>query len=87
MQYNPKTIIVAPTHQSKFVGSLKTNAPKTADTMKFEAVEITVGTKVLESLEWRPFTKYLHTMAFEISIRMTKKAFCHNDVVSWKQTK
>lgn len=49
--------------------------PINAEVIKFEAVAITVGTKVLSSLEWSPFTKYRHTMAFDIIMRVKKKAF------------
>jgi hypothetical protein len=51
MQYNPNNIIEAPIHQSRFVVSLKTKAPKIAEMMKFDAVDTTVGTNVLESVE------------------------------------
>jgi DNA topoisomerase VI subunit B len=74
-KYNPETIITAPIHQRKFIGSLKTKAPRIAERMKLEAVEITVGTKVDESVEWRPLTKKRQTIALEISMRVTKKTF------------
>jgi hypothetical protein len=80
MQYNPEKIMKAPIHQVKFVGSLKTTAPRKPDTMKLEAVEMTVGTSVLESVECNPFTKYRHTMAFEVSMRAIKIPFCRSEV-------
>lgn len=51
MQKSPDIIITAPIHQVVFVFSLNIKHPRRAETMKFEAVEMTVGTNVLESLE------------------------------------
>lgn len=49
MQNNPAIIIKAPIHQRKFVLSAKIKVPNSPEMMKFAAVEITVGTKVLVS--------------------------------------
>lgn len=87
MQYNPAKIIEAPTHHVRFVGSLKTTVPRNPDTMKFEAVEMTVGTRVLDfESECSPFTKYRHTMALEISMRVMKIPFWTKEV-SYKKKK
>ena len=44
-------IIRAPIHHKKFVLSLNIKQPRNPETIKFEAVAITVVIKVLESLE------------------------------------
>jgi len=82
MQNNPDITISAPIHHIKFVVSLRIKHPRIPEMMKFEAVETTVGTNVLESLEWRPLTKYLHTIALETNIRLKKTPFWSIDVSS-----
>lgn len=73
-------IMLAPHHHIRLVFSPKIKVPITADTIKLDAVDITVGTNVLASLAWRPLTKYRQTIAFAISIRQTKNALWTSDV-------
>lgn len=51
MQNNPRNIMTAPIHHTKFVSSLKIKHPRSAEIKKFDAVEMTVGTNVLVSFE------------------------------------
>lgn len=65
----PKNIKINPI---KLELSLNTKYPRSVEMKKFDAVDITVGTKVLESVEWSPFTKYRQTIALDISMRPKK---------------
>lgn len=85
MQTSPVKIITAPIHQVKLVCSPNMKEPRRAETKKFDAVDITVGTNAeLVSLEWSPLTKYRQTKAFEVNMRVMKNPFWSSDV-SWKK--
>jgi hypothetical protein len=75
-KYKPLRTIESPIHHNKLVVSLKIKHPIKPDNKKFDAVEIMVGIKALSSsFEWRPFTKNVHTIAFEMIISARKMAF------------
>lgn len=50
IQERPTMIMLAPHHHIRLVFSPKIKVPITADTIKLDAVDITVGTNVLASL-------------------------------------
>lgn len=85
MQKNPARIIKAPVHHMKFVLSPNMTDPRNPEMIKFDAVEITVGTNVLALVEWSPLTKYRQTIALAANIRQMKNPFWTIDV-SWKRT-